>query len=416
MIIEVVNTFLNEPRYEFTAAQVVIIRKAVARLMSRVSNYREEKPTILQTMDQTRERLVNRWWRELQWHEFIATRVWRAMHGYFNAGVTCGHEVALSYGLAPADLAFMKAQLSLKDVSRILDSELDWRSRPLTASEVEEILREVRSYINYGSFKLSYIHEMDLAQVPGNKGDIHQNLTVRALQLIYHYEATRGQERAHLVNSVRRGILNYVRDEHDKYNANKRSGAGRTLRDTGEKDSCGNAIIERVNSSIREPLFLTNPGSSDQYENPALAKIASASVPDVEGTLAVSEVIAKIKARSPRVGNYLDYVVHEKTLQDLDSYVEETLPPQPVSDRITPEKRFDREAKVTREYFGVTSEDLQVAAAMVLPGLSLPSPKPKVVEEIESVVDVVEDVEDDSVFDAVVDVTPYIPIARHVYK
>ena len=351
MVIELVSTCLNS--LQLKGAARTICQKALVRIMVRASTYKDEKVTFRNATDKEIERRIFRWWKDLIWNGTIATHLWRGIHGYFR--LDGEFAVAASYGVSQADLGFIRANLTTEDVLMIIDSPLNWRVKPISESEVVKVIHHVRPTIRNLAHKLRYLKMLDPST---DDIDISGMLTSQAMLLIYIYESKR--RGLHLENSVRLGLQNFARDENDKWNSQKRCSSGRQERDTGEKDSTGKPIIERINTTMRRDLYLPDANDpTSTCENPEVLHAAIAKHVSSEETMTVAEFIQWVTVQDSRVGKYLADTVTDNP-SDLDEYFETKYPIKDIvtDDDKTPLKVFDKHAKVAREFYRITDADI----------------------------------------------------------
>lgn len=342
----------------------VVCRKALIRALVKVSPYSAIKGVLREAVGQPTERKIFEWYRNVMWQDFVAAQLWRGFHGFVRTSNT---DVAYRHNITPADLAFIRANLTVADIREIQASDLNWKQPVITQDDIDYVMARVRSTINYFVFKSRWIETIDQTCTADDR---RNDFRCQAMHLIYHYESSRSLE--HVINSVKSGLKYFFNDLCDTWTAQKRTAGGHGRRYTGERDADGNEIWETCNTKMQEPLTLMSTDGSES-ENPGVSQ-AALGMTSVEENLSVEEFVAFIAKRNPHLGEYLDMAVLNRSHDGLTKWLEERMPPS--EGKESP----DRYYKMLQRYCNVDQRDINEAMVLCrtffnrLPGDPIPPP------------------------------------------
>lgn len=285
----------------------------VLRVLLKLASYSEVKSDLRNTVGKDIERALSQRIVCLAWNDALQLRMWRAFYAYVQ---TQNEDEAHELGMTMADLYYIKDNLKRADVAAVKFSELDWRKPPITQDDVNRILscRSVRNTIQHYAYKLRFVSEIEPSL---DVSDFRNDLRLHAIMTIYRYEASRSIE--HIINSVNRAVANCWRDICDVWNAQKRTGDGRTKVDTGRKRN-GKTIYEFDNHSIRTPMTISDE-NGNETEHPEIYQRATT----IENEIEVRNFVERVSEVAPRYGRFLKITVLDEEDRKCDRWLARNL-------------------------------------------------------------------------------------------
>lgn len=288
--------------------------RLILMVLLKLSKYTNVKVEIRKVAGYEAERVIFKNLTTAMNTEALQLRLWRAFHGFV---ITQDEDHLQDYNMTRADLEFVKANLKPRDLSLIKNSELRWEKAPITQRELRFILKKSKRTIDFYSYKLRYVLDIDYSV---DKEDFRADMIAHAILTVYHYESFRSIQ--YLVGVANKSIANYWRDQCDTWNAQKRTGEGRKVVDTGRKKADGSKIFEFDNHCIRAPLAVQGDDGEDM-ENPAL----SARSTEIESDIEVKDFIDYLDSCTPSFSRYLKVVVLDQDDEECSCKLRETLKP-----------------------------------------------------------------------------------------